>query len=91
MRYAGKCMIILDLLIENITGKGQNTKRTPESSRSLNQSWQEIVSNVPNFSYRNIDLDKRLLTAIVPGAILILSNIILICIALVAFNRYDVR
>ncbi len=55
-------------------------------SRSAGES-----TSIPAFSFSEAFLEERLSSASYPAAMLVIFNILLILVAVIAFNRYDVR
>lgn len=48
-------------------------------------------ASIPGFSFSETSLEERLSSASYPAAMLIIFNVVLIMVAVIAFNRYDVR
>ena len=55
------------------------------------RSTEEVISEIPKFDFRETSLEQRLSLAALPAALLVFTNILLIFVAVIAFNRYDVR
>jgi hypothetical protein len=48
-------------------------------------------ASIPPFGFGETPLQERLLSAAYPAAMLIIFNVVLLMVAVIAFNRYDVR
>lgn len=57
----------------------------------LRSGSQGQSASIPGFSFSETTLEERLSSAAYPAAMLVIFNILLILVAVIAFNRFDVR
>lgn len=53
--------------------------------------WNEIIAAQPKFHYDEISFERRIEASMLPLALLISFNIVLLIVGVIAYNRYDVR